>query len=492
MNSLAAHAAKDFIARIPRDFAREHLLLGVFAEDSGPRLLCSAATPGWVLHNTQLFLGVAWPCEPIEDTSQLATWIDQAYEHAAPTAGGAGLDTNNESASSLPVAAVPLDVLLSHAQRDLLATAGKAPMVRLVDGLLFHAVQSGASDLHLQPLPDRIVIRHRIDGVLDQGRDLPIALLRPIVSRIKVMAGMDVAEHLLPQDGRTTVDIGSRKCDIRVSTLPTPHGERVVLRLLDASRHLQVFSDLGMPDSLARTYLAAARRTSGIILVTGPTGSGKTTTLYASLRELDSRERNIMTIEDPIEYELDTLGLPISQSQVNARKGVTFANGLRHLLRQDPDIILVGEIRDAETARVAIQSSLTGHLVLSTLHTNDAPSAVTRLLDLGVEPYLVAASLSVVIAQRLVRTVCPTCHNEESMRTGCAMCGGSGYRGRRGIFELLAIDDDLRHLISNGVSLQQLRQAAIARGMPTLQESGAALVEAGHTTPFEVERVVHG
>ena len=474
----------EFLARIPRDFARAHLLLGILS-DNGRTLLLAPTTSSWVAHNTRLHLGGEWTINTVEDAAALAAQIDASYEAAANRQSPLSHD-------SLPTEELSLDTLLRHAEKDLLTTTGKAPLVQLVDALLFQAVRCGASDLHLQPLPDRIVVRHRIDGVLDPGRELPISLLRPVVSRIKVMAGMDVAEHLIPQDGRTSVRIGDRSCDVRVSTLPTPHGERVVLRLLDSSRQLQAFPDLGMPADLAAIYLTAARRSSGIILVTGPTGSGKTTTLYATLRELDSRERNIMTIEDPIEYELDTLGLPISQSQVNTRKGVTFANGLRHLLRQDPDIILVGEIRDAETARVAIQSSLTGHLVLSTLHTNDAPSAVTRLLDLGVEPYLVAASLSVVIAQRLVRTLCPVCGNRDDERPSCGTCTGTGYRGRRGLFELLAFDDDMRSLVSSGASLQRLREHALASGMHTLREAGALLIEQGHTTAIEVDRVVHG
>ena len=478
------------LERIPRDFARRHLLLPQ-QTDSGPVLLCASERDRCAAHNLLLWLGESWPAVSGADSSAVAAAIDTAYESEAATrpSGPSAGSGSGQDAEALPIGDASLENLLRHAERDLLSTAGKAPLVRLVDALLFEAVSKGASDLHLQPLSDRIIVRHRIDGVLDQGRVLGLGLLKPILSRIKVMSGMDVAEHLLPQDGRTSVRIGDRACDVRVSTLPTPHGERVVLRLLDASRQLQSFADLGMPPELSEVYLAAARRSSGIILVTGPTGSGKTTTLYATLRELDSHERNIMTVEDPIEYELDSLGLPISQSQVNARKGVTFANGLRHILRQDPDIILVGEIRDAETARVAIQASLTGHLVFSTLHTNDACSAVTRLLDLGVEPHMVAASLSVVVAQRLVRTACSACAGAGGT---CAVCSGSGYRGRRGLFELLPIGDEERALIGRGASLQDLRRRAEEAGMTSLVTAGEALVASGQTTMAEVERVVRG
>nr|MBA3708093.1 type II/IV secretion system protein [Planctomycetota bacterium] len=289
------------------------------------------------------------------------------------------------------------------------------------------------------------------------------------------------------------VVIGERTIDLRISSLPTAYGERMVLRLLDSTNHLCDFPRLGMPELIARPFLEAARRASGIILVTGPTGSGKTTTLYSTLRQLDSRERNIMTIEDPIEYELNALGSPISQSQVNLKKGVNFETGLRHILRQDPDVIMVGEIRDAETARMAIQSSLTGHLVFSTLHTNDAVSAVTRLIDLGVEPYLVAASLSAVLAQRLVRTLCIVCTGTGSTEgVLCGVCSGSGYKGRVGVFELLVMTEAVKEIIDRRGSLDELRQAAIAQGMRTLADEGKALIAAKRTTAVEIERVING
>jgi general secretion pathway protein E len=328
--------------------------------------------------------------------------------------------------------------------------------------------------------------------VLDPGRPVPQGLFKALVGRIKVIGRMDVAERLVPQDGRTSLRIGERAIDVRISTIPTAYGERVVLRLLDSGSQLLDMPALGMPAHIVAPFAGAAGRSSGIVLVTGPTGSGKTTTLYATLRSLQATELNIMTIEDPIEYELSSLGIPISQSQVNPKKGVNFANGLRHILRQDPDVIMVGEIRDAETARIAIQASLTGHLVFSTLHTNDAVTAVTRLIDLGVEPYLVASSLSAVLAQRLVRTCCATCGGKRRVdETPCATCHGTGYKGRTGLFELLSVDEPLRGAITRGAGLDELRGLARAGGMRSLGDEGAALMAAGRTTADEVERVVH-
>ncbi len=341
--------------------------------------------------------------------------------------------------------------------------------------------------MHVQPLDDRTLVRYRLDGVLHTARELPRTSTASVVSRIKVMGRMDIAERRIPQDGRATVTIGTRPVDLRISTLPTSYGERAVLRLLDNSQQLCDFDQIGMPPEVATPFLERAQRTNGIILVTGPTGSGKTTTLYSTLRRIGSAQINIMTIEDPIEYELSTTGLAVSQSQINPRKGVTFANGLRHILRQDPDVVMVGEIRDAETARMAIQASLTGHLVFSTLHTNDAASAVTRLVDLGIEAYLVSASLSAVLAQRLVRLIHDQCQGQ-----GCEDCLDTGFRGRTGLFELMVIDEPTRELISRGAALADLRTAAQASGLRTLREEGQRLVAAGRTTRTEAHRVVEG
>lgn len=475
---------------IQRDFAREHALLVVQVGEELVLQHAAEVDPA-ALHNLRVYLRRSGyhiaRCEVVA-VEGLRQELDAVYERLTTPESettqtqdqGIHIETHDE--------AIDLDRLLADADRDLLSEGGKAPLIKLVDRLLLHAVRIGASDLHLQPLSDQLILRHRVDGVLDPGRSIPVRLHRPIVSRIKVMARMDVAERLLPQDGRATVLIGERPIDLRVSSLPTAYGERMVIRLLDHRHQLCDFARLGMPAEIGSRYLAAARKTSGIILVTGPTGSGKTTTLYATLRELGSTERNIITIEDPIEYELDSLGLPISQSQVNEKKGVTFAGGLRHILRQDPDIILVGEIRDAETARIAIQSSLTGHLVVSTLHTNDAVSAITRLIDLGVEPYLVSASLMAVLAQRLVRTCCP---EQRESHEGCPTCLGCGYSGRTGLFEYLEIDAVLRSKITANVPLEDLRATALASGMRTLAMEGHDLIAAGRTTTTEVERVCH-
>ncbi len=486
----ATKVSADFLAAIPRDFARDHRLLSQGRDGDHELVACAdPAASAQALWNIGVRLG-----RPVRALSSVAEAvipaIDAAYERSS---GGVSADQQAaDEAREIAISAgdEDIDALLAEADRDLLSTEGKAPLVKLVDRLLFHAVRLGASDLHVQPTADAVLVRHRVDGVLDPGRPLPPSVFRPLVSRIKVMGRMDVAERLVPQDGRTTLRLGERAIDVRISTIPTSYGERVVLRLLDSAKQLLDAPSLGMPSYIAAPFSAGATRSSGIILVTGPTGSGKTTTLYSTLRGLDATERNIMTIEDPIEYELSSLGVPISQSQVNAKKGVNFATGLRHILRQDPDVIMVGEIRDAETARIAIQASLTGHLVFSTLHTNDAMSAVTRLIDLGVEPYLVAASLSVVLAQRLVRTICATCTGTPGA-TPCPTCLGSGYKGRTGIFELLQIDETVRTAISSGEPLAKLRDLARAAGMRSLADEGQALIAAGRTTAVEVERVVH-
>ncbi|MFG0243498.1 MAG: GspE/PulE family protein [Phycisphaerales bacterium JB054] len=484
-----------FLRLIPRDFARQHLVLSAGTRDDAERLLVSERSNPAAVFNVGVRLGTPIATE-IRADEELARRIDEAY--------GA---TRQETSDTPAAAEVETDVerLLTLADRDLLSTEGKGPVVKLVDALLFEALTRGASDIHVQPLSDRTLVRYRLDGVLQTVREVPPKLTAPIVSRIKVMGRMDIAERRIPQDGRATVTIGSgRSVDLRISTLPTSYGERAVLRLLDVGHGpgLDNFASLGMPPEVERAFLCCAGRTSGIVLVTGPTGSGKTTTIYTTLRwlatradplhvhgarKLDGGDLNIMTIEDPIEYELATAGLAISQAQVNTKKGVTFASGLRHILRQDPDVIMVGEIRDAETARIAIQASLTGHLVFSTLHTNDAATAVTRLFDLGVEHYLVASSVSAVLAQRLLRLKHRACNGE-----GCESCFHSGYSGRTAIFELIAIDDPVRDLITKGSSASLIRQHVRSRGVRGLEQEGEALVEAGRTTRAELDRVVGG
>jgi len=470
-----------FLERIPRDFAREHLLLAQETTNGQLRIAVGPEVDPLVLHNVGVRLGC--PLEPVlSDPEGIASVIDESYgaESAAdPAWGGAAAD----SGDSLP----DLEDLIQKADRDLLSTRGKAPVIQLVDSLLLDALGRRASDVHIQPVEESSLVRYRIDGLLLSVRELPRKLHPAVLSRIKVMGRMDIAEQRIPQDGRATVTIGHRRIDLRISTLPTSHGERAVLRLLDSQSELTAFEDLGMPKDVATRFLEHAQRAHGMVLLTGPTGSGKTTTLYATLRRIGSPELNVMTIEDPIEYALSTDGLTISQAQVNTKKGVTFATGLRHLLRQDPDVVMVGEIRDAETARIAIQSSLTGHLVFSTLHTNDAPSAVTRLIDLGVEAYLVSASLSAVCAQRLVRKIHPSCEGR-----GCEGCFQTGFFGRTGLFELLSMNADLRDLVGKGAALSEIRQAAAANGLRSLREEGLRQVEARQTTRAEMERAVQG
>ena len=347
------------------------------------------------------------------------------------------------------------------------------------------------------------MVRYRLDGVLHTVRELPLSIAAAVVSRIKVMASLDVAEQRAPQDGRASVTLGGsagsqkgRRVDLRVSTLPSTYGERVVIRILDPGKspHLLSLTALGMPAVIERHYLSQSSKTSGIVLSTGPTGSGKTTTLYTTLAWVSATnaggvargcELNMMTVEDPVEYDLSSTGLTVSQTQVDPKKGLTFATGLRHILRQDPDVIMVGEIRDEETARIAVQASLTGHLVLSTLHTNDASAAVARLIDLGVEPFLVASSLSAVLAQRLVRKSHAPCKG-----AGCPECLGTGYRGRVGVFELLTLDSELRELVGKRTSSTDIKSVAQRKGMISLRDAGEALARAGITSLAEVARVI--
>jgi general secretion pathway protein E len=392
------------------------------------------------------------------------------------------------------------------AREDLLDNSSRAPVIKLVNLMLFEAAKSGASDVHVQPYEERLVVRTRVDGVLYDAFNLPKNVQEEVVSRVKVMGRMNIAEKRLAQDGRATVQIGDRVVDLRIASLPTSFGERVVIRLLDKSRRLYDLAEIGMdPRTLAR-FEELVGIEHGLVLVTGPTGSGKSTTLYGALRRIDSREKNVLTLEDPIEYQLEG----ISQTQVSDKKGMTFASGLRSVLRQDPDVIMVGEIRDRETATMAIQSSLTGHLVFSTLHTNDAASAVTRLLDLGIEPYLVASSVVGVLAQRLVRRICPGCaepytpdaaelewlgvpaDQARGMKKGkgCPACRNTGYQGRLGTFELLNIDERVRRLIQSRATAAEIKDAAVGgAGMRTLRDDGVAKVLTGITTTSEVERV---
>jgi general secretion pathway protein E len=392
--------------------------------------------------------------------------------------------------------------------RDLLESDDEAPIIRLVNSLLFQAAKDRASDIHIEPFERDLTVRFRIDGILYDILSPPKRFQPVIISRVKIMAGLNIAEKRLPQDGRIRIRLAGKDIDIRVSIVPTAFGERVVMRLLDKSTTVLHLEELGLVGAKHEVVSRLIKQSHGIILVTGPTGSGKTTTLYAALSKINTTDKNIITIEDPIEYQLHGIG----QIQVNPKIELTFASGLRSILRQDPDVIMVGEIRDLETAEIAIQAALTGHLVFSTLHTNDSFGAMTRLLDMGIEPFLVSSSVIAVMAQRLVRRVCSACREpyqpsrEETEElaitpqrlaghavyrpsSGCNQCKRTGYRGRTGIHELLVVDDELRGLVMKNADAASIRRAATARGMNTLREDGADKVLDGITTIQEVLRV---
>jgi general secretion pathway protein E len=382
--------------------------------------------------------------------------------------------------------------------------ASEAPVIRLVNLLITRATEAGASDIHFEPFEDRLIVRNRIDGVLHEVESPPKRLQAAIISRIKLMAKMNIAERRLPQDGRIRVRVAERGIDIRVSTVPTAFGESLVLRLLDRSQVLLDLETLGFAGADFERFERLIARPYGMILVTGPTGSGKTTTLYAVLDRLNSPDKKIVTIEDPVEYQITG----INQIQVHPKIGLTFAGGLRSIVRQDPDVILVGEIRDRETADIAVQSALTGHLVFSTVHTNDAPGAVTRLEDMGVEGFLIASAVAGILAQRLVRRVCPSCAVPAApdpailralggpaedlagyrVGAGCEECNRTGFRGRVGIFELLVIDDEIRRLVLARAGSPSIREAAVRAGMRTMRRDGLEKAARGLTTVAEVLR----
>jgi type IV pilus assembly protein PilB len=392
---------------------------------------------------------------------------------------------------------------------SLMRMVEEAPIVRLVSHIVTRAVHQRASDIHIEPQEEHLRVRFRVDGLLTTVMTLPRRITPAVISRVKILASMDIAERRIPQDGRMRVHLDGRDVDIRVSTLPNVYGEKAVLRLLDRGSLQLVLDRLGLSAEDAAALTALARRPHGIFLVTGPTGSGKTTTLYSVLHLLNSPEKNVVTIEDPVEYHIAGL----TQVQVNPKAGLSFANGLRSFLRQDPNVIMVGEIRDTETANLAVQAALTGHLVLSTLHTNDAPGAVTRLLDMGIEPYRVAATLLGSAAQRLVRVLCPTCKEPATLARdvatalllpvngepltvyrarGCPACGHTGYRGRVAIFELMQVTKDIQALVTKGAPEHAIRATAIRGGMRTLLQDGAQKVLAGVTSVEELLRVVDG
>jgi general secretion pathway protein E len=464
---------------LPYAWAKSHSLL---IEDDGDRLV--------------LF------CAPEVDKAVLGEvlrhFIVDAIEHETPeslTRRIAQVYASGEGSAAAVVGEVENAVDLSQmmqelpAVEDLLESANDAPIIRMLNALLTQAAKDGASDIHIEPYERNSSVRFRVDGTLREVVQPNKGLHAALISRLKIMADLDIAEKRLPQDGRISLRIGNRALDVRVSTLPAVHGERAVLRLLDKGDKQFSLEGLGMSGETLQRFHKLVHQPHGIVLVTGPTGSGKTTTLYAALGRLDTSTTNILTVEDPVEYELAGIG----QTQVNAKIDLTFARTLRALLRQDPDVIMIGEIRDAETAQIAVQASLTGHLVLATLHTNDASSAVTRLIDMGIEPFLLSSSLLGVLAQRLVRQLCPQCKETDSRMNwhavGCEACGHSGYRGRTGIYELLVCDDAVRALIHSRGTDAQVQTAARAGGMRSLREDGERLVANGTTSLEELMRV---
>ncbi len=493
LEALAPEA--DLIGKIPIGYARKNLLLPCRKADGTLVILSGRPEATHALDEIRFLVGPARILPAPEEV--ILAKIDAAYErHHEP---------EREIVEGLS-GEWDLDVGAALEEtRDLLESPDEGPVIKFVHSLIFRAIRERSSDIHVEPFEKELVVRNRIDGILYPMVSAPRKWHAPVVSRIKVMAGLDIAERRLPQDGRIRIRLGGKEIDIRVSVVPTSFGERAVLRILDRSNLLLGLEDIGLDPGELATVQRLLGRSNGILLVTGPTGSGKTTTLYAALRRLDSGTKNIITIEDPVEYQIQGIG----QIQVNPKIHLTFASGLRSILRQDPDIIMVGEIRDSETAEIAIQASLTGHLVLSTLHTNDSASAVTRLVDMGIEPFLVASSLSSVIAQRLVRKLCPECRvaydpspaqwkevglagdpaGRFHTAAGCPSCMNTGYRGRVGIFEILTVDDRLRSLILERADSEGIKAMAIGRGMRTILAAGADKVRAGITSAEEVLRV---
>jgi len=485
-------------ARIPYAFARAHGVLALAEEDGAIVVLTRPDASVDGVAELKRVLQRPLALRPV-DAERFAAELARAYN----VASGGVAQFSDDLVRETDLARLMQDLPPAE---DLLDSGAQAPVIRMINALLLQALRERASDLHFEPYEGRSVVRFRIDGVLSDVIEPPRALHAALVSRLKIMANLDIAEKRLPQDGRIALKLGDKLVDVRVSTLPTGPGERVVLRLLDKDAAKLDLAALGMGEATLAAMDALIREPHGIVLVTGPTGSGKTTTLYAALSRLPRGSLNMMTVEDPVEYALDGVG----QTQVNPRIELTFARALRAILRQDPDIIMIGEIRDLETAQIAVQASLTGHLVLATLHTNDAASAVTRLADMGVEPYLLASSLLGVLAQRLVRTLCPACRIAAPPTAGeaatlaelglaptqtlwapagCDACKHTGYRGRTGVYELLLADDALRRLIHDRASEAEVREAATRGGMLPLRRDGARWLAAGTTSLAELVRV---
>jgi general secretion pathway protein E len=494
-----SHVDHELIKKVPIAFCRRYHVLPLRYEEGF--ILTASTDPLETVALDDLRLLLGKPIKPILTSSvTLLSCLNRAYDEIANPAGAEQVMEDIAANQSLDQLAHELDE-----PQDLLDATDEAPIIRLVNSVLFQAVRQRASDIHFESFERGLVIRYRIDGVLYPVLTPPKHLQASIIARLKIMAGLNIAEKRLPQDGRFAIRTSGKDVDLRVSVLPTSHGERVVLRLLEKENRLLNLSEMGFSKERLAVIHQLIQLAHGIILVTGPTGSGKTTTLYAALSHINAPDKNIITVEDPVEYQLVGVG----QMQVNPKINLSFAAGLRSILRQDPDVIMIGEIRDRETAEIAIHASLTGHLVFSTLHTNDAASAATRLIDMGIEPFLVASSVVAVLAQRLLRRICPDCKrsytaSEEELDrldlppgsnttlyrgAGCAACSQTGYRGRTGIFELMVLDDEIRRLIGSKADSTAIKQAAIAKGMVTLKQEGADRVIQGHTTLEEVMRI---
>jgi general secretion pathway protein E len=492
-------ASPELAQRIPINFAKQAHVLGLASQGDVARVAVADPLDSGALDDLAMLLGIR--VEPVVvPREQILAAINAVYDRAA--------DEHDKIMEGLETEDLESVAHELEEPTDLLEADDEAPIIRLVNSLLFRAVKERASDIHINPEERDISVRYRIDGVLREVIRAPKRVQASMASRVKIMGGLNIAEKRLPQDGRIRIKLAGKDVDIRLSTVPTANGERIVMRLLDKSNVLLDLAEIGFEPWQLQIMDQLITRSHGIVLVTGPTGSGKTTTLYAALSKINSPDLNILTIEDPVEIPLKGVG----QVQVNPKIELTFANGLRSFLRQDPDVIMVGEIRDLETAEIAIQASLTGHLVFSTVHTNDAAGAITRLVDMGVQPFLVASSLVGVLAQRLVRVLCKECRRpyvptQEELDVagitpkvlaqagnpthlyksqGCPACQNTGFGGRTGIYELMLIDDDIRQLVLKNVDSQTIKRAATNRGMVSLMEHGAYKIARGITTAAEV------
>jgi len=484
---------QEVLSVIPHETARQYGVVPLYLSDGGVHLLALDPFNSSIIDDLTFALNLEISivvCDPVQVSALLDHYYRQEQTSMDDLFGDVGLDQ--------------FENLDDAKEGDLVDAANETPIIRFVNLVIQQAIRAKASDIHFEPFEDEFRIRYRVDGALYEMSPPPKSLALPVISRVKVISELNIAEHRIPQDGRIKMTIEGRAVDLRVSTLPTQFGESVVLRVLDKSAVNLDLDNLGLPENVKSGIRGAVRRPNGIFIVTGPTGSGKTTTLYSALREVNEIDTKILTAEDPVEYEIGG----IMQVPVNHQVGLDFARALRAFLRQDPDKIMVGEIRDIETARIAVQASLTGHVVLSTLHTNDAPGAITRLVDMGLEPFLLSASLEFILAQRLVRKICSSCKQEFDPKnemiqnlglsrndlgdrkfyfgSGCEACSNGGYRGRTGLFEMIKVGDTFRELINSGAATLVLKQKAIEQGMRTLREDGLRSIFDGETTVEEV------